>query len=105
MQTAAGGAFPESEPSAELVVVNRTGQSIWRLNASAGHGHWGRDMLTGGLLPGEATSWLLAPGIYHLRVETGDGNQLHHFGVPLEAGNTVTWTVTRSEPPPTDGIA
>lgn len=80
-----------------LVVSNQGTRSLWSFNVKGcEEGSWGADVLEGAIPPGESRAWELAPGTYHLRVETADGSQLHHFGLELRAGQLARWVVEES---------
>lgn len=77
-----------------LVVANQSARSLWSFNVKgSASGEWGVDVLEGAILPGDCRAWELAPGTYHLRVETADGTRLHHFGLELRAGQLARWVV------------
>lgn len=102
---AKGGVVPRSPRSrapccggtgacALLVVANQSTRSLWSFNVKgSATGEWGVDVLEGAILPGESRAWELAPGTYHLRVETAGGTRLHHFGLELRAGQLARWMV------------
>lgn len=77
-----------------LVVANQGTRALWSFNVKGCQsGGWGADVLEGAIAPGESRAWELAPGTYHLRVETADGSALHHFGLELRAGQLARWVV------------
>lgn len=82
------------EPTALLVVLNRSSRTLWSFNVrGCATGSWGADCLEGGILPGASAAWEVEAGTYHLRVETADGYRLHHFGLELRAGQLARWVV------------
>ena len=56
---------------------------------------WGEDLLPVDILePGSEAVITVSPGCWDFKATTVEGQELEHFGIELEEGDEVAWTVT-----------
>ena len=89
-------AFTPAPRTASVVLSNESSTTIAFVYASAcDEDTWGDDLLPSDILePASSATITVSAGCWDFKAVTTEGQEMEHFGITLDDGDEIDWTVT-----------